>query len=239
MVKDHFHEENKENFPGCLAFIFAQAGYTTLISLKRITQESILEVERFVDENKATLSMPNGTCRAKCGCKSYSTVTEFKFLPGHRIMINILIEMLGRRSEAIEQQLKGAKGPNQSNQCKKYWRKHSKEKLSQMLIQSIHTVCKKENYPKMINLIKDVNVTEYLETLEPSSQCGKDHFSCKLTFGCPVCPHRSRLTFKEYWMTSNASKHLRIHIEAQKKADAEKLAAQQAASSAAAFQTGK
>lgn len=73
-----------DDFPGCVCLksILIQSGFDNAASLMCINDTHIENVEKFVEENRSLVE------EMKCGhANSYSSMNQFKFLPGHRAIL--------------------------------------------------------------------------------------------------------------------------------------------------------
>lgn len=106
-------KSTNDKFPKCVKTILQAAGFNTINSLRSIDEETVKDIEKYIDENRDVLK--NIDC---CGKNQYLKTSKFVFLPGHKaFLINI-----SKKIDEIN---------NINNKCEKSNTKSSKNPLSQ------------------------------------------------------------------------------------------------------------
>lgn len=76
-----------ECMPKCVQKLLTACGYSTLLSLKSISAESIVQINEHVNVHCRDL-IQNLTCTyPECSCECYKNQFKFQLLPGHREFI--------------------------------------------------------------------------------------------------------------------------------------------------------
>lgn len=152
-----------------------------------MNESKIIEIEKFLNENKQFIQ------KLKC-CHSefYKQMNTFTFLPGHRSTILAIPEKLN------------------SNKSHAHKCMHSNEELKQSLINKLMTCSGKAGFQFPEGIISEANIKNY-------ERVDEGDLVCRCKFTCPFCPKSYSLIFKKYWMSSNATKHLKLHIAGQNK----------------------
>lgn len=176
---------DKEKFPECIKVLLIAAGFDTAISLKQMSEPKIVEIEKFLNENKQFVQ------KFKC-CHSdhYKQLDIFTFLSGHRSIILTVPDKLN------------------SNKTMKKTRIGSNEELKQNLIKNLMACSGKAGFQFPEGIISESNIENFERVIE-------DNLVCKCQFICPFCPKSFPLKFRKFWEPSNATKHLKSHIAEQ------------------------
>lgn len=183
-LKRIYKRENAENFPKCIESLVYTAGYNQIASLTKIDDEKIQDIERFFNENRNYINLLN--C---CYSDEYKRMTNFRFLPAHRAVIKGIPDLL-KKIINIEQQKKSTNHLSNDNLIKK-------------LVDAMKNVPKKAGFPNAAIAITENNIHNFHRIDEATFRC---------TFQCPFCVKTFSLKHKKFWMSSNASKHLKEHI---------------------------
>lgn len=172
----------KEKFPECIKYLLIAAGYETSMSLKQMNEIKIVEIEKFLTENKQIIQ------KMKC-CYSayYKQLDTFAFLPGHRSTIL-----------AIPDKLNSKKPVNI----------RSNDELKKVLIDGLMACSGKAGCKFPEGTISEFNIQDF-------QRVNEDDLVCKCRFTCPFCTKSFSLKFTTCWTTSNATKHLKLHIAEQ------------------------
>lgn len=186
---------NGEKFPECVKALMTAAGYDTLLSLLEINEEKVTEIETFIT------AQPEYVKRLKC-CSSeyYKNLSTFRFIPGHRSTIQS-IPLQIQRMGGIKSIVSTYQRSNNINK--------TDNDLMSKLIAILNGDTKKSNYRFENGLINEDNIKDF-QRGSPT-----DDFICKCKFACPFCVRVFPLTFKKFWMSSNATKHLKQHLQSQ------------------------
>lgn len=83
MIWENIEKIAGERIPSCIQKILSSCAYNSLLTLKNITQETILSIEKFVDTNRRDL-IDNLSCSH---AEFYRKQCKFQILPGHRDFI--------------------------------------------------------------------------------------------------------------------------------------------------------
>lgn len=177
----------KVKYPPCIKEILIFSAYTTEISLLELDEFKLESLESHIDENRQVLT--NLNC---CHSDVYKNQSKFQFLPGHRAAI------LGIRNQVIAMKESRSRG-SKSKQTK------SDDELKEMLVKSLDMYVTKKGLPEQT--ISENNIVGFEEKLVNGNKIYKCGFSC--LFCSKVIP----TLYKTYWMTSNATKHLKSHLD--------------------------
>lgn len=159
-----------------------------MISLRAIDENAVMQLEEHVTKNPGCLS--ELSC---CFSDFYKNQDAFSFMPGHKAAI------LGipRRIEEIESQ--------KSRTRKRKLR--TLDDLQAMLIAQLNA------YPAKIGFVlPEPIVTERNLVNVNCEKQADDSLVVDCGFSCPFCAKVSNVKFKKYWWTSNATRHLKMHV---------------------------
>lgn len=123
-----------------------------------------------------------------CSCKVYKTQAEIKLLPGHKAA---LLLIPGQITE-----LKSCK-PVKTKPRK------SSDELVQKLIVLLNSHVKEISQSE--NVISDNNIKDIV---------GDGVSGIRCIFSCPFCVKRIPVIYSNQWWSSNATKHIKNHVEA-------------------------
>lgn len=177
-----------EQFPICLQWLLQETGYNTIASLSCIDEKKICEIEEYLTGNKQIVNALE--C---CFSDEYRSLDEFHFIPGHKAII------LSLRDDIKEMR--------ELNVAKKRAKKQMipDDVMFEHLLAKFKAVPAKAGFKKAENIISEKNITEFERVDE-----GEIDYRCR--FRCPVCPKTFSLIYKKFWQSSNATKHLKMHI---------------------------
>lgn len=201
-----FEKKNGTKIPKCIQFLLKKAGYSNSHSFKNLDGNNVDFIESFLDENKQILKQLKGR-----HSQTYKSMNVFKFLPGHRNVILSILEVLPE-VEAAMQRAHSKADAKMVNQCLKRKKKESGVALKQQLLQGLKNVALKLKFDMFADILTDDNLVDFVEILK-ACDCGKGcNTILKCCFVCPVCPKRYIIQYKRFWMSSNATKHIKKHI---------------------------
>lgn len=183
---------NGENYPQCIKNLLIASGYSKFTSLAEIDDAKIGQIEDHINKNSSLVA--NLKC---CYSGEYKKQTIFHFLPGHKAAI------VGIKNKVMEMKDKGLltlKTRKRSTQPKA----RSQEELKTSLIKALNTFFGKYSLPN--NIFTERNILDFQTTVENEMDVHK----CRIS--CVFCPKKYNAIYKGYWMTSNATKHLKNHI---------------------------
>lgn len=177
----------KTKFPKCVKSLLIDAGYDTLLSLKSIDESKIESIEVFFNANKHFIN------KLKC-CYSdrYKDMQVFEFLPGHKSIIMAL------PGQVID--MEASKPTKKTHSLKNSTDEELKTKLISNLINSTG----KSGFQLPEDCIS-VNNIDGFKRIEESN-------GARCIFSCPFCVSKFSLIYRKFWMTSNATGHLKKHI---------------------------
>lgn len=182
-------KRQNESFPCCVKTLLEHAGHNKLISLEKMDETKLQNIEVFLGANKHLVDAAITSC---CNNEHYRKIASFQFLPGHRLIILDLpriIEETRKSNENIQRE--------------------SAKTLKMVLIKKLITFVRKNcpkgrSYPD--NFISESNIQDFSAVTKGNSQW-------KCMFACPFCPNKYSILFKSGWEASNATKHLRLHLK--------------------------
>lgn len=192
-----FHKKKyNEKIPPCIKSLLSDAGYDTLSRLKNIDEEKVKCVEEFLAANKTLVD------KLKC-CHSsvYKQLEHFQFLPGHKTVIMSLPDEI-REMERNNMRNKESSPKNIKKNSL------SDEELKENLIKNLTTASGKAGFQIPRGIISELNLVEFERFPEDNVNV------CKCRFSCPFCSKTFSLIYKTFWMSSNATKHLKTHVSA-------------------------
>lgn len=186
--------------------LLLKAGYTGLHSLKSLSENKLDSIEKFFDENKEILNEVEGR-----HSQMYKNMKKFKFLPAHRDIILSILESLPDIEAAMQREHSKTKAKT-TIQCLTKESTKSEIDVKKQLLNGLKNVAKKLKFDMFANVLTDSNLVDF-EKIDGQCQCGKEcNVMYKCCFVCPVCPKKYTLHYKRYWMSSNATKHIKHHI---------------------------
>lgn len=167
-----------------------KAGYNSSHSLKSLNENKVDSIETFFDENKQILNEVEGRLS-----QTYKNMEKFKFLPGHRIFILSIPELLPDIDAAMQRRHSKAKAKT-ANKCLTKESTKSEISLKQQLLNGLKNVAKKHKFEMFANILTDSNLVDF-EQIDGQCHCGKEcNVMYKCCFVCPVCPKRYTLQYK-------------------------------------------
>lgn len=179
-----------EKFPLCVKQLLIATGYDKFMNLSKLDEEKIIKIEQHINQNRSLLESLN--C---CNMDIYKNQTEFAFLPGHK---TIILEIPTQISRMKESQSGANKKPLKSTN-------KSENELKQELVKSLSNYYAKLSLPSPTVVISFRSINDFI----CDEQNEKKIYKCN--FSCPFCSKVVPITYKNFWMTSNATKHLKSH----------------------------
>lgn len=171
-------------------------GYDNLINLIEITEEKVAKIENFVNQNRYIIE--DLTC---CSSEIYKSQNEFQFLLGHKATIIAIPEQIAKMKENRE---------NKKQKQKTNKKPKSEDELKRKLIHILSLYPERAGIKLPDSTISDKNIIDF------KSESQNDVNVLKCNFSCPFCGKIIAVMHKVHWMTSNATKHLKLHIEEEK-----------------------
>lgn len=169
--------------------LLIEAGVDKVLSLRSINEETILQIEQFLTANKQIVNKLN--C---CYSEWYKQQECFQFLPGHRTIIlaipNQIKEMLAGKSLG--------KSHLKQNEV-------SDEELKNHLIKNLLKFTGKIGFPISSEIVSQSNLHDF-------ERGSIEKYVAKVRFSCPFCNKSFSVVYKQFWMSSNVTKHLKTHI---------------------------
>lgn len=190
-------DSSDEKLPKCLKHLLISSGYDKLSSLGQIDEKSIKEIEQFHTTTKCYVNQLN--C---CYSEYYKQLESFAFLPGHKVTL------LGipTRIAQIKPEIKQKKPKKQASAASK--KTVSNEDLISNLINNLMQYSGKAGFQFPDGTITDLNIQDFIRGTN------EDNFVCKCKFSCPFCTKIVPLQYKQFWMTSNVTQHIKMHNNA-------------------------
>lgn len=183
--------------PRCVKSLLIDAGYNTILSLNEFNEAKIKTIEDFLNANKQHIS------KLKC-CYSqhYKELEVFAFLPGHKSVILSLANQAKQYQERIS-------NSTYSTQHKRSANHHSlmtDAQLKTKLLQNLRRYSKTISPDTPSEAYSEANIQEF-------ERISSGNSVCKCVFTCPFCVKKFSLIYKTFWMSSNATKHLKTHLQ--------------------------
>lgn len=179
-----------EKYSPCIKRWLIAAGYNKLLALGEIDENKLTIIEEHINKNRDLIE--SSTC---CYNEDYKKQEKFSFLPGHRATI------LG-----IPQKIKNLQQARQSVPKQKK-KAVCEGELKKMLIQKLTEYTKKQNISLNCGVISERNLHSFTEDTKI------DQKVYKCLFACPFCSKKISVLYKEYWLASNITKHLKVHYD--------------------------
>lgn len=191
-----FHKNVK--YPECVEHLMVRAGYDSILSLSQINENKVAEIENFLNTNRQIIS------ELKC-CHTawYQNMENFIFLPGHKSIILSLPDQIKAMTE---------KTMEKTNPISKSKRNkvQSDEELINHLVSNLQEFTKnqaeKAGFEMTTEVISPINIHHFERT------SNTDSFVAKCRFSCPFCSKSYAVAYKKFWMSSNVTTHLKMHI---------------------------
>lgn len=178
-------------YPICIKRILILSGYDNLVSLRAINEDSVLKLEEHINKNRNTLDELE--C---CFSELYKKQDVFEFIPGHRMAILDIPRQIDQmQSKKMERSL----GRNR--------KKRSVAELQKMLIAQLNGYSSKAGYKLPEDVISELNIVNV-----QSDEQSDGSLIVKCDFTCPFCTKHIKVSFKNFWWASNATKHLKTHV---------------------------
>lgn len=139
-----------------------------------------------------------------CYSDEYKQQEVFEFLPGHKSIITALpnqVEQLLKQMDTKTAK-KRATHPQLINSF-------SDMELKSKLISNLMKCSGKSGFPFPEGVISVTNIDGFERVQEENG------VFCKCTFSCTFCIKKYSPIFRKFWMSSNATKHLKKHIQQQ------------------------
>lgn len=133
-----------------------------------------------------------------CFSDIYKSQTDFSFMPGHRAAILAIPAQIDKMH---------------SQGKKKVVRKRktrTTEELQKMLIAQLNSYPSKIGFNLPNGVISELNIVNVVWEKQDD-----DSLTMDCGFSCPFCDKVTKVTFKNFWWSSNATKHLKKHVDAQ------------------------
>lgn len=175
--------------PKCVKNTLLLSGYDTLISLSAIDEKQLVNLEEHVNQNRNIFDGLD--C---CFSDIYRNQQVFRYVPGHKAIIL-----------KIPEQIKEILGKEKKSKTRKT---KPLDRLISVLIRQLNKYPSKVGYPVPIGVISETNIQDI------QSEAQEDGSTVhKCIFSCPFCDKNVPVIYKRYWWASNATKHLKIHVD--------------------------
>lgn len=180
----------------CIKSLLTGAGYNTLLSLIGIDEAMIKKTEDFLNANNHFIHQLN--C---CYNEHYKQLERFEFLPGHK---SIILE--------IPNQIRAYQ--NRKSGRKEHGKEPSTEHVTKQLMEQLQAKLIKNllNYTKEQGKKTNIDIPDCLITEANINDLKRELDVIKCKFSCPFCSKTFSVTYKKFWMSSNATKHLKEHL---------------------------
>lgn len=207
-------------FPECVESLLIDAGYDTVLSLRNIDETKIKSMEDFLNTHRNFINKLK-CCYSDC----YKQQEVFAFLPGHKSVIMEIPDHLKVMEAAkLDRKRQGKRAKNTSEKTiSKKIDGVSDMVLKKQLISVLMTSlmkCAETKEPGLrlpANTISESNIHDFKRDEDEKG------FYCNCTFSCPFCSKKYSLRYRNYWMSSNATKHLKMHAQEEAQKPSQKL----------------
>lgn len=211
-------KNSTEKFPECVKNLLLAAGFDTLLSLSQITDTKITTAEHFLTANKHHIFKLD--C---CYSDEYKNLSEFQFLPGHKTLIMSIPEKVSQIkkttnesayqddfeyeevSNANRNSVRTSLATSRRSNKRKVWR--SAHEIKIQLIRNLDAFLGKIGAQFPNDFITEACIHDFKrDTDEPD-------LVYRCFFICPFCSKSIPVTHKKFWMSSNATGHLKWHAK--------------------------
>lgn len=193
-----------EKYPTCLKKWLIHAGYNKLVALAELNDEKISKVEEHIQNHRTTL-ISGLKC---CYSESYKNQATFSFLPGHKATLLGIVSQIAKMKPSAS-----LKVPMKSKLKKKKVR--SAAEMKSWLVDKLKAYPAKCGVTLPAGVISEKNVIKFEAVsegiIENDEQSGVQSYKC--LFSCPLCSKKIPVTYKNYWESSNATNHIKVHLE--------------------------
>lgn len=181
-----------EKYPPCIRNWLIAAGYNKLLALSELNEEKLAMVEGYINKSKELIT------KVKCCYKDeYKKQTEFRFLPGHKSLILGIREKIKEMKETRDQSIKNMRTPKPKMT-------RSEVELKSALIENLKTYATELGLPPLV--ITERNILNFKQNIDIDNKT----YTC--VFSCPFCTKVTPVHYRTFWMSSNITKHLKIHV---------------------------
>lgn len=190
------------NLPDIVVNILNECGYENELSLQQITVEHLKEIENYVQLNLRVLL--NGTIYEKQN-------GEFKFLPGHRVLILNLPKQVEQfvakrtksKSRQLNATLNGIENVDVMQNRQNDENENKEDNLKDQLIAKLVKYGIKTKNRSVSDKLTTANILNL--------KIERDGFTYKCSVKCPVCERIVPCIYNRHWAVSNIEKHLKKH----------------------------
>lgn len=179
----------------CVKKLLVASGYNKFIALSEIGEEELVKIETHINTERQLVNS------LKC-CYSdiYKAQDVFHFLPGHKATI------LGIKNQINQLKEYRMQNPKMDKSKRRLKRNRSAEEVKNVLLKSLQDYLDKNKIPK--DILTARNIINFEESVE------NDHKTYRCDFTCMFCSKVIPVLFNTFWMHSNATKHIKGHIDA-------------------------
>lgn len=174
--------------PSCVKELLTAVGYNSAFSLLTIDESKLSNVEEYIETN----------CRQLVETfEIYQSRKPFSFLPGHRDLIFGISSELARLQDSGQ-----SKRAKKSTQCNL-----NERDLRASLVNQLSTFA--------TGLGLDHNWSNSIDDFEMDSTGNAIYAKCAIS--CKICSSVISTRYDKHWKISNIFKHIRTHVEGNKK----------------------
>lgn len=163
--------------------ILIETAYDSDISLEELSNNDIVAIEDFVQENRDILI---GTI--------YESRNPFHFLPGHKAILLNLSKKIKEKHQNKKVKKVVVQNNNKENNIEEEEQKESKNQL----------ISKLKHFSNSSGIFLELNLDDISDFF-----VNDDRFTCRIT--CPFCQKKISCIKKRYWAVSNFESHLKKH----------------------------
>lgn len=88
----------QQTVPPCIKKILFESGYDSELCVKNLDEGKLIEVEKFIEDSRREI-LDEITC---CFSDVYKKIKPFRFVPGHKILILELPNVIRENKETVE-----------------------------------------------------------------------------------------------------------------------------------------
>lgn len=168
-----------------------------MLALSELDHGKLLAIEEHINKHHELV-----TSTKCCYSEMYKEQEKFSFLPGHKATVLGIAEQVKRMKNEEFMAQKRAPKP------KKF---QSENALKCSLVCRLAKYSTKLGFPMPDGVISERNIRDFKHNnVNKTYRC---------VFSCPFCDKTIPIIYKTFWMTSNATTHVKFHVDKFKQND--------------------